>query len=106
MVAEVVSTLRLVMTATWVPWMSVLFPDVAAEFSTQDHNARLVAEAEARRAAKEEVWAEAYLSSKIDVQELAMGYGSDGSEEDVGHQVSINSRRASEEMEVEIETGR
>jgi hypothetical protein len=92
--------------------MSVIFPDVAAEFASREHNARLVAEAEAQVvaeaeahcAAKEEAWAEAYLSGKIDAQELAMGYGSDGSEEDVRREVSITSRRASEAMEVEIKT--
>jgi hypothetical protein len=112
MVAEAVSTLRPVMTAAWVPWMSVIFLDVTAEFATRERNAclvakaeaQVVAEAEARRAAKEEAWAEAYLSGKINAQELAVGYGSDGSEEDVRREVLITSRRASEEMEVEIET--
>jgi hypothetical protein len=112
MVAEAVSTLRPVMSASWIPWLSVLLPDVATEFALRERDARLVAEAEARmvaeaearRVAKEEAWAEAYLSGKIDAPELAMRYGSTGSEEDVGREVSIASRRASEEMEVEIET--
>jgi hypothetical protein len=92
--------------------MSMIFPDVTAEFAMWEHNAclvaevqaQVVAEAEARHTVKEEAWAEAYLSGKIDVQELAMGYGSDGLEEDVGCEVSIASHRPLEEMEVEIET--
>jgi hypothetical protein len=103
MVAKVVSTLRPVMTATWVPWMSILFPDVAEEFATQDHNACLVTEAEARCVTKDEVWANAYLSGKVNLEALAVGYGLGGSEEDIGREVLINSCRALEEMEVELE---
>jgi hypothetical protein len=49
------------------------------------------------------VWANAYLSGEVNLEVLVSGYGSGGSEEHIACDVPINSCRASEEMEVEIE---
>jgi hypothetical protein len=84
--------------------MIVLLPDVACEIAARDHDARLAAEAEARRVAKEEAWAEAYLSGEIDLEVVTVGYGSGGLDEHITHDLSVHSCRALEEMEVEIET--
>jgi hypothetical protein len=93
------------MTAAWVPWMSILFPDAAQEIATQDRDACVVAKVEAWHVVKDEVWANTYLSSKVDLEALVLGYGLGESEEHVGCDVSIHSHRVLEEMEVEIEVG-